>query len=105
MPLPPIRHMPLPPIRVRAVKGALVPYETDPRRYVGLRRVSAKEAASLDEALVMHRIPGVLADGTKRAGKEIDVVFVAEGVVEVPRSSYYVRALMRAELELAGDKE
>lgn len=98
--------MPLPPIRVRAVKGALVPYETDPRRYVGLRRVSAKEAASLDEALVMHRIPGVLADGAKRAGKEIDVVFVAEAEpVEVPQSSYYVRAVSRRELELAGEKE
>ena len=98
--------MPLPPIRVRAVKGALVPYESDPRRYVGLRRVSAKEAASLDDAMVMHRIPGVLADGTKRAGKEIDVVFVAETEpVEVPQSSYYVRAVSRRELELAGEKE
>lgn len=98
--------MPLPPIRVRAIKGAIVPYENDPRRYVGLRRVSAKEAASLDEAMVMHRIPGVLADGTKRAGNEIDVVFVAETEpVEVPQSSYYVRAVSRRELELAGDKE
>lgn len=99
--------MPLPPIRVRAVKGALVPYETDPRRYVGVRRVSAKEAGSIDEASVIHRIPGVLTDGAKRAtGKELDVLFVAEAdPVEVPQTSYYVRAIARRELELAGDKE
>lgn len=94
--------MSLPPIRVRAVKGALVPFENDPRRYVGLRRLSAKDAASVDEALVMHRIPGVLADGTKRGGTSSDVVFVAEAdPVEVPQSTYYVRAISRRELDLA----
>ena len=94
--------MSLPPIRVRAVKGALVPFENDPRRYVGLRRLSAKDAASVDETLVMHRIPGVLTDGTKRGGTSIDVVFVAEvEPVEVPQSTYYVRAISRRELDLA----
>lgn len=94
--------MSLPPIRVRAVKGALVPFENDPRRYVGLRRLSAKDAASVDETLVMHRIPGVLADGKKRGGTSLDVVFVAEAEpVEVPQSTYYVRAISRRELDLA----
>lgn len=94
--------MSLPPLRVRAVKGATVPYENDPRRYVGLRRLSAKDAASVDEALVMHRVPGVLADGTKRGAASLDVVFVAEAEpVEVPQSTYYVRAISRRELDLA----
>lgn len=92
----------LPTIRVRAVKGALVPYEGEPRRYVGLRRVGAKEIESLDEALVMHRIPDGLEDGKKRAGKAIDVVFVAtDEPVEVPQTTYYVRAISRRELALA----
>lgn len=93
----------LPTIRVRAVKGALVPYESDPRRYVGLRRAGNKEVAQgIDEALVMHRIPGVLEDGAKRGGKTVELVFVAEPEpVEVPQTTYYVRAISRRELTLA----
>lgn len=92
----------LPTIRVRAVKGALVPYEGEPRRYVGLRRLGAKELEGLDESLVMHRIPDVLEDGKKRGGKIVDVVFVATDTpVEVPQTTYYVRAISRRELSLA----
>lgn len=92
----------LPTIRVRAVKGALVPFEGDPKRYVGVRRERA-DREGLDQALVVHRMPGVKLDGAKRASAEVEMVFVTTGPVEVPETHYYVRAVARRELELVGD--
>ena len=85
-------------VRVRAVPGRLVPHERDPRRYIGLRTASAKERESVDEKLVMHRIPGVLADGQKRGGPVHDVLFVDAGAIAVERTLYIERALMRGDL-------
>jgi hypothetical protein len=87
-----------PTVRVRAVPGRLVPHERDPRRYIGLRAVSGKERDRVEESTILHRIPGVRFDGAKRDSKELDVVFVDAGPVEVERTSYIERSLIRGDL-------
>jgi len=85
-------------LRVRAVRGSLVPSHLDPKTYVGLRRVRASEAQPADP---WHVIPGVLRDGKHQRGATVDVAFVPEAEpVLVPSTPYYHRAIRTGGLEL-----
>lgn len=82
-------------IKVRTVEGRLLPFEPPKLGYVGYRVVTADEDAN-------HVIPvNVLKDGRPARGQlryQRD-----EGVIEVPNTTYYRRAITVG--DLARDEE